>query len=177
MEETPPVTLLQCSKSCVPKPSPSKSFQYVPEKNQLTSTSKVLFMSLSSDVIHTYIIFWLPSQTKREKTNSKPAPSLTLRRIYLKVKPINRGWITNNPTPTGLFLKCLMVEVWMLDRSCWSWEGGANLLKDIVVGWKLVNQQLPQSSFGLKRAMCLDLKLKFDLRLVEDKYIKLKTLR
>merc|ERR1719167_2027008 len=47
MEETPPVTLLQCSKSCVPKPSPSKSFQYV------------------------------PSQTKREKTNSKPTPSLT----------------------------------------------------------------------------------------------------
>ena len=177
MEETPPVTLLQCSKSCVPKPSPSKSFQYVPEKNQLTSTSKVLFMSLSSDVIHTYITVWLPSQTKREKTNSKPAPSLTLRRIYLKVKPINRSWITNNPTPTGLFLKCLMVEVWMLDRSCWSWEGGANLLKDIVVGWKLVNQQLPQSSFGLKRAMSLDLKLKFDLRLVEDKYIKLKTLQ
>ena len=40
-----------------------------------------------------------------------------------------------------------------------------------------MNQQLPESSFGLKRAMCLDLKLKFDLRLVEDKYIKLKTLR
>ena len=77
MEETPPVTLLQCSKSCVPKPSPSKSFQYVPEKKSTHLNFEGFVHDTFFGRTYTYIYHFLitePNEEGKDQQQASPVP-------------------------------------------------------------------------------------------------------
>ena len=147
-----PIAFLKRLKSCVPQLPPSKCFHQIPEKIRLVTISKAK-----------------PHRIKikgERATNSQPLLPLWLASGYC-LTHIKGLIITRNPPLIGLFLSSRTDDVQRLDwrwgPSLWMWEGAegpffeefetSSMLDMLWVVLKAVDQQLPQSSWGLRKAI------------------------